>query len=96
MLNALAGHAYPQCPTFGVTPCPLTIFTWGLLLWAVRPLPKYLLVIPLLWSLLGVAVALKFGVWADAGLLIAGLVGSTMLLLPNAGQRPLAARPSAS
>jgi hypothetical protein len=32
-LGWLAGHRYPAAPTFGL-PCPTTVFTFGLLLWA--------------------------------------------------------------
>ncbi len=48
MLGALSGHAYPRAPIFGVAPCPLVIFTFGLFLWARDGLPRYLLVIPFL------------------------------------------------
>src|SRR5260370_12258317 len=33
-------------PMFGVTPCPVTIFTFGLLLLTVCPVPRWLFVIP--------------------------------------------------
>jgi uncharacterized protein DUF6064 len=44
------GHRYPEMPMFGVTPCPVTIFTFGLLLLTVRPVPRSLFVIPFVWS----------------------------------------------
>ena len=40
------GHRYPAAPTFGV-PCPTTIFTLGLLVWASSSLPRRLLIVPL-------------------------------------------------
>ena len=57
VLGLALGHGYPSAPMFGVAPCPLTIFTLGLLLWANADarLPKGLLVVPVLWSLLGVS-----------------------------------------
>ena len=46
------GHLCPRSPVFGVAPCPTTIFVFGVLLWATRPVPAYLLVIPLFGLLL--------------------------------------------
>ena len=46
-------HSYPGAPTFGITPCPVTLFTFGLLLLATTPVPWLLLVIPVAWSLVG-------------------------------------------
>ena len=52
LLGYAAGHRYPATPTFGL-PCPTTIFTLGLLLWAERPMPRWLLAVPIAWSALG-------------------------------------------
>jgi hypothetical protein len=73
------GHGYPSAPMFGVAPCPLTIFTLGLLLWADARLPKGLLAVPVLWSLLGVTAALQLGIREDLGLLVASV--TTVVLL---------------
>ena len=32
LIGVAIGHRYPELPMFGVTPCPVTIFTFGLLL----------------------------------------------------------------
>src|SRR5574338_139529 len=53
MVSGLVGHDYPAAPTFGV-PCPTTIFTLGLLAWALPGLPRRVLVVPVLWALVGV------------------------------------------
>ena len=79
----LAGHPPKEVPLLGV-PCPTTIFTFGLLFWAVRPIPRHLLVIPLLWAIIGSSAVFLFGVVQDLGLLVAGLLG---LLLLRAGGR---------
>jgi uncharacterized protein DUF6064 len=71
------GHRYPTAPTFGL-PCPTTILTLGLLVWA-RPRPWSLLVIPLLWSAVGASAAVQLGMWEDLGLVAAG---SSVLALP--------------
>lgn len=78
MLGIAFGHVYPASPTFGL-PCPTTIFTFGILLWSVR-LPKWLLIIPFIWSIIGFTAVINFGVAEDSGLLITGVI-STILLL---------------
>jgi hypothetical protein len=80
LLGALLGHGYPQSPSFGVAPCPTTIFTFGLLLWTRPPVPSYVLVIPLIWSLIGLMAALSLGIYEDIGLLVAGLLGVGLLI----------------
>lgn len=80
ILGHYLGHAYPTSPTFGA-PCPTTIFTFGLLLWADRAMPKYVVVIPLLWSIIGFSAALMLTIREDIGLLIAGLLGTLLIFL---------------
>jgi hypothetical protein len=80
LLGALLGHGYPQAPVFGVAPCPTTIFTFGLLLWTVPPTPKRVLVIPLIWSVIGFQAAISLGILEDIGLLLAGLISTSVLL----------------
>ncbi len=84
LLGHSFGHVFPNSPTFGV-PCPTTIFTFGVLLWSTG-LPKYLLIIPALWSVVGFTATLTLGITEDIGLLVAGVVGTTTLLV--AQQRP--------
>ena len=74
------GHRYPAAPTFGL-PCPTTIFTFGMLLWTDRRVPLYLLAIPFAWSLLGTSAAISLGMTEDYGLLAAGLIGSSLIIL---------------
>lgn len=78
-LGFLFGHVYPWTPTFG-TPCPTTIFTFGLLLWADR-VPFYVLAIPFVWSMIGSTAAISLGMREDAGLFVAGLLGTALLTL---------------
>jgi hypothetical protein len=74
------GHGWPHSPSFGITPCPGTIFTFGVLLLATRRVPKYLLVLPLLWSLVGFNAAIFMGITEDVGLLVAGVAGTLLLI----------------
>jgi uncharacterized protein DUF6064 len=80
LLGLALGQSFPRMPVFGVTPCPVTIYTFGLLLWTERPVPRRLLIIPLLWSLFGVSAAISLGIGEDFGLLVAGILGTTLLL----------------
>jgi Family of unknown function (DUF6064) len=71
LLGMAAGHGYPAMPMFGITPCPVTIFTLGLFLLASR-LPRPLLIVPVLWSLIGGTAAFLLGVPQDWLLLVSG------------------------
>jgi hypothetical protein len=79
-LGYFFGHVYPQNPTFGL-PCPTTIFTFGLLLWTDKIVPKYLLAIPLIWSIIGFGAALSLGVKEDYGLLVSGVLGFILITI---------------
>jgi|WetSurSiteA1Bulk_404760.scaffolds.fasta_scaffold00408_10 hypothetical protein len=78
-IEYLYGRGYPQLLSFGLVPCPTTIFTLGILLWSVRRIPKYILIIPFLYSLSGV-IPVYLGVVEDIGLIIAG-ISTTILIL---------------
>ena len=79
VLGYWLGHRYPAAPTFGL-PCPTTIFTFGLLLWTNRRVPLYVLAIPLAWTFLGFWAAISLGMIEDLGLLMAGLLGSMLII----------------
>ncbi len=79
ILGTLLGHGYPRSPSFGVAPCPMIIFTFGLLLLTNARVPRYLLVIPFLWSLLGFTASFPLGISEDIGLLVAGVLGVGLL-----------------
>ncbi len=82
------GHVYPVSSTFGL-PCPTTIVTLGLMLWASRPAPAIVLVIPIAWSVVGTTAAFRLGMPADIGL---GLAGAAVLIdvLLDGRRRPAA------
>lgn len=65
------GQRWEELPAFGLTPCPVTLFCCGLWLLAAPPLPRRLLVIPLLWSLIGGSAALLLSMPQDWALLAA-------------------------
>jgi hypothetical protein len=82
LLGFLFGHRYPAMPTFGL-PCPTTIFTLGILLFAAVPFPRSVFVVPVLWSAIGSFAAFQLGVPQDYGLLIAGVIGLMAAILPS-------------
>lgn len=91
LLGAWAGHGYPQLPMFGITPCPVTLFTFGLLLLTTAPVPRSVLAIPLAWSLLGGSAAFLLGIAQDWPLLFSGI--SVVLLIRRDHRRQGRARP---
>jgi len=82
LIGPALGHGWPRAPVFGVAPCPTTIFTLGLLLWAERA-PRGLVAIPVLWSLVGASAAALLGVWEDLGLIVAAGAGVWLLARPE-------------
>jgi hypothetical protein len=56
-------------------PCPTTIFNIGVLCFAVPPMPRSPLIVPVLWCFVGAQAAFLLGVPADLGLVAAGTVG---------------------
>lgn len=71
------GHRYPQALLFGVAPCPMVIFTLGLLL--VSNAPRRFFIIPLVWALAGV-MPVSIGILEDIGLILAGVLGAGMIV----------------
>lgn len=82
ILGYISGHIYPQSPTFGL-PCPTVIFTFGILLWTKNKIPFYILVIPFIWSIIGILAAVNLGIKEDFGLIAAGLIGSGLIITEN-------------
>lgn len=50
VIGVAAGQPWPGVPAFGTAPCPMSIFTFGMLLMATPRVPLHLLAIPLLWA----------------------------------------------
>jgi hypothetical protein len=67
------GHHYPVTATFGL-PCPLTLFTAGMLVLLRQPYPRSVLMVPIAWALIGASAALLFGMYEDLALLVAAAV----------------------
>jgi hypothetical protein len=75
-----AGDAYPAAPVFGLTPCPVTLFTFGVLLVAITRVLRVLLVIPALWSVVGGSAAILLDMPQDWPLLLGGAVAVPLIV----------------
>ncbi len=82
LLGPMLGHRYPAVPTFGL-PCPTTLFTIGILLFARCPVPRVVFVVPVLWCFVGATAAFTLGVYQDLGLLVAGGAALVALRRPR-------------
>ena len=80
LVGVLGGHALRVVPVFGVSPCATVTFFFGLLLWAVPPAPKYLLLMPLAWALNAAPHNMATGVVVDYGMLVAAVVTTGLII----------------
>ena len=81
LIGIATGHSWPALPMFGVAPCPVTIFTFGLLLMTTRRFSYWLLVIPFIWSLIGGSAAILLDVRQDWLLLVSGLIAVPVIVV---------------
>ena len=82
-IGFLTGYAYPKYPIFGSFPCPVTIFTLGLLLCTNKKVPLPVAIIPFIWGIIGVMPVLMLNIYADIGLILSGIIGVPLILLHN-------------
>lgn len=75
IVNAASGHLYPHAPSFGLTPCPLVIFTFGVLALSQARTPWSLFVVPVAWAIIGGSAAVLLGVVADWALPATAVLG---------------------
>jgi hypothetical protein len=94
VIGYLVGHRFPASPAFGA-PCPVTLFTAGLLLWGLGRVPLHLLAIPALWSVVGASAALRFGVLEDLAMPIAVSIAAFLIVRHNRGRENVVVRPPA-
>ena len=86
LIGLATGHRYPEMPMFGVTPCPVTIFTFGMLLLTMHPVPSWLFVVPFVWSLIGGSAAVLLNVPQDWLLLVSGFISSLLMFFRDRHQ----------
>lgn len=70
--------SFPKTISLGL-PCPTTIFTFGFFMLSTSKFPKYLLVIPSLWAVIGLSAAINFGVYQDIMLPISAIIAVIVL-----------------
>jgi hypothetical protein len=81
LLGWLMEHGWPRAAVLGVAPAPTTIFTFGMLLMLEGGAPLTLAILPLLWALAaGSAAVLRLETPEDLSVLVAGVVGSGLLV----------------
>ena len=88
LVGLLGGPALRALPVLGVSPCVTVVFFFGLLLWARPPTPKYVLLVPLAWSLGAAPPDLARGVTADYGMLVAALIAAALIIWRDRASSP--------
>jgi hypothetical protein len=88
VLGKWAGHGLMAGPMFGVAPCPTTIFTIGIMLIARGAWVIWLSIIPILWSLIGLAAAIQLGIPEDLAMPVAGAVLAAVLIASRRKAQP--------
>lgn len=83
LIGIATGHSFPKLPMFGVAPCPVTIFTFGLLLMTTDRFSYWLLVIPFIWSIIGGSAAIFLDVRQDWALLVSGFIAIPIVVIGN-------------
>lgn len=93
LIGLVTGERYPAMPLFGVAPCPLLIFTFGLMLWAACA-RWWLWIIPLLWAVIGGSAAVLLSVPQDWALPVSALLALLIIWLerPNRDSPAFATR----
>ena len=86
LVGMWTGHV-DRDAVFGVTPCPVTIFTFGMFLLITQPISRWLLVIRFIWSLVGGSAAVLLHVPQDWLLLVSGLI-TVLLIIVQRPSRP--------
>ena len=86
LVGLAMGERYPAMPLFGVAPCPLLIFTFGLMLWS-SGARWWLWIVPLLWSAIGGSAFIVLSVPQDWALPVSGLAALIIMWLDRDGRR---------
>ena len=61
-------------------PCPSTIVSFGFFMLAQEKFPKYLLVIPSLWAIVGISAAVNFRIYQDFMMIVAAIIAGVVLI----------------
>ena len=80
LIGLASGHDYAGLPQFGIAPCPVTLFTFGIFLLTPK-LQWSVLVAPVIWSLIGGSAAFLLRVPQDWPLLFSGVLTLLIFVL---------------
>ncbi len=87
IIGFFVGHSYPTSAVFGIAASPTTIFTFGVFLFAVGKFPIYMMIIPLIWSLIGFASSMIMGINEDFVLFVAGVSCFILTIIRNKSEK---------
>ncbi|HYX05819.1 MAG TPA: DUF6064 family protein [Bacteroidales bacterium] len=82
LIHLLSGHNFHTTISLGL-PCPTTILTLGFFLLSSGKFPRYLLIIPSLWAVIGMSAAINFGIYQDFVMPLAALISFVVLTFFN-------------
>lgn len=85
VISYLLEGSFAKTITLGL-PCPTTILTFGFLMLTSARFPKYLLIIPTLWAVIGTGAAVNLGIYQDYLMLASAIVADIYLLKRKKGQ----------
>jgi hypothetical protein len=95
-LLGMGSGAHPfELPAFGLTPCPVTLTTFGMLLLATPATPRRLFAIPIAWALVGGSAAWLLGMSQDWPLLLVPVAALAVVIDERRRSRALPAAASA-
>ena len=86
VLGYLLRSDFVYATWFGPFPCPVAVFTIGMFLLTDDRVPKYLVIVPLLWAVTA-WVPVSWGVTEDIGLLVGGTIGMILLFIRDYRKR---------
>lgn len=79
VISYLLEDSFARTISLGL-PCPTTIMTFGFLMLTGARFPKYLLIIPTVWAIVGTGAATSFGVYQDYVMLVSAIIANIYLL----------------
>lgn len=80
LVGLATGYEFPRYPIFGVAPCSDVIFTCGLLSMIDDEVPLVLCAVPFIWSMMAIMPVLLLNIYADIGLVPAGITATAFIL----------------
>jgi hypothetical protein len=92
LIGSFVGHGFPRGPIFGVAPCPVCVFTFGVLLFVDKKVPISVLLFPLLWAILSIYPIIMMGIIADVGEIVVAVIGFTLIVIRNRRYKQTALR----